>query len=434
MIQEPCTYFDASRRLTPTHTNYELFAPVATWDPPPRTITFVRRTTLGHITYLDPDVAPHPDLTAVKVSLRAGQELRLVNVYNAGAGSERAGEAVDLLLRTRRSHTEIIAGDFNLHHPLWSAPERSPPTSPQATRLVDYAEHHGLLFLGPYTEEGTHSRGNTLDLVWGSIDTLQLRPQCLLAHEVANGSDHTAVSLRLATVTTPVNKQKEKLRAAKIEPDTFLPALSPLLPNIPSNPSPSDLDTLAEGITGAIQQAYTAAYGATRHGPSQGTPWWNDQCRKAEQEFKKAKRRVRTLGPDPHLSGVCDQARQRFHRTITTTKQQFFQDKVEHVSSDKELFKMVGWSSSRSRIRNPFLLRPDGSKAATSADRAELLLDAHLPCNRANQDVPRTQTTSPAPSSAGCWPEITADEIEKAVLQTSTAPGLDRISTDVLKV
>ena len=93
-----------------------------------------------------------------------------------------------------------------------------------------------------------------------------------VAHELANGSDRTAVSLRFATVTTPVNKRKEKLRVAKIEADTYLPSLTFLHPDIPSGLSPPDLDTLAECITGTMQQAYTAAYSTTRHGPSQGTP------------------------------------------------------------------------------------------------------------------------------------------------------------------
>jgi len=50
---------------------------------------------------------------------------------------------------------------------------------------------------------------------------------------------------------------------------------------------------------------------------------------------------------------------------------------------------MVGWFTLRSRIRNLFLLRPDGSRAATLVDRAELLLDAHL---------------QPRPSKPKTWP------------------------------
>ena len=96
---------------------------------------------------------------------------------------------------------------------------------------------------------------------------------------------------------------------------------------------------------------------------------------------------------------------------------------------------MVGWPPSRSKVQNPFLLRPDCSKAATTADQAELLLDAQLPCNSVNLDVTRTQATSSTPTSAGRWTEITADEIEKVVLQIAPkAPDFDCISTDVSEV
>jgi Endonuclease-reverse transcriptase len=57
----------------------------------------------------------YPDVCMV--SLRTGYgPLDVVYVYNAGPGSDRTNEAVELVMGYQARGEGIICGDFNLHH------------------------------------------------------------------------------------------------------------------------------------------------------------------------------------------------------------------------------------------------------------------------------------------------------------------------------
>ena len=105
---------------------------------------------------------------------------------------------------------------------------------------------------------------------------------------------------------------------------------------------------------------------------------------------------------------------------------------MNDVDNDRDLFKMVGWSTSNSRIRYPHLLRPEGSKAATAQERSTVLLTEHLPADQSNKDLQQPPLVGP---SLEAWADFSTEEIGKAVLQTpSTAPGTDCIPTGVLRI
>jgi len=56
----------------------------------------------------------HPDLCMVTLEASCGP-LDIINVYNAGPGSERTNEAVEY----RGAGNGLICGDFNLQHRHW---------------------------------------------------------------------------------------------------------------------------------------------------------------------------------------------------------------------------------------------------------------------------------------------------------------------------
>ena len=107
----------------------------------------------------------------------------------------------------------ILAGDFNLHHPLWSG-----PNMPQCTRRSDAAcllqvlAEHALL---PALPEGTptffsdaHRTRSTLDLVFAPNSVIELITRCEMGF--SHGSDHRSVEIELRldapTVSPPVRK------------------------------------------------------------------------------------------------------------------------------------------------------------------------------------------------------------------------------------
>jgi hypothetical protein len=185
LIQEPWIHRDKPRRISKKHPAYRCFSPVEDWTNKPRVLTYVRKDPQLYTTQLRDNRAPCRDVLMVQVAAW-GQQILFINVYNAPPGSKDPGLGVQNILAQELSQQPIlVAGDFNLKHPLWQA-NTSP--NPQAVAFVDWTAQQNLcLTLQP--DSPTRGR-NTLDLAWATPSLIRLGITTKVAEELHTTSDH----------------------------------------------------------------------------------------------------------------------------------------------------------------------------------------------------------------------------------------------------
>ena len=103
LIQEPWIGADLERKLAKRHKSYEAYAPGEAWKERPRVITYVRRQTPLWSVEKCQDILrvsnEMPEILVLELKPDSNEEsIFFVNVYNAPAGSERAGKSAEVLM------------------------------------------------------------------------------------------------------------------------------------------------------------------------------------------------------------------------------------------------------------------------------------------------------------------------------------------------
>ena len=126
LVQEPRIFSELDRRITKKHPSFECFSPVDTFEHTPRVMTYVRKgvglcATQERLLPQEDEAAN--DLLFLSIKTSTNQKLMVVSVYNAPQGnSNRVSAAITSLISFPPSFfppSTFVAGDFNLHHPLW---------------------------------------------------------------------------------------------------------------------------------------------------------------------------------------------------------------------------------------------------------------------------------------------------------------------------
>jgi exonuclease III len=151
------------------------------------------------------------NLSVLTIQLAIG----VVNIYNVyNPGHWRPGQSVlpalDQAIREASSHHHIIAGDFNLHHPMWDHKER-PHQDIGADALIELIEDHDLQLLTPEgaitfdNRAGSTGGQTTLDLTWATPDITDQLVSCVVQDDWRFVADHTPVATRfnLSPQATP---------------------------------------------------------------------------------------------------------------------------------------------------------------------------------------------------------------------------------------
>ncbi len=186
LTQEPWIHTDRTRRLTKKHPAYQCFTPVEEWEQRPRVITYIRKDPQLQAFRAQGSWPQNRDLLSVQVQAW-GQQIEIINVYNAPPGSTNPGQAVQSLLSfTVPQRPVLIAGDFNLHYLDWQP--NATNSSPTATLFANWAAQQNLTLT---LEPGTPTRGeSTLDLAWVSPELAGLGTSTNVEPALHSTSDH----------------------------------------------------------------------------------------------------------------------------------------------------------------------------------------------------------------------------------------------------
>ncbi|KAF9487964.1 hypothetical protein BDN71DRAFT_1436468 [Pleurotus eryngii] len=149
----------------PVSQAWEAFAPLAPGHP--KVATYVKHNIAGLTATSRPDIAKHPNLLPIEFTY-GGSSFLTVNVYNGGNGVKAEAITLLSLIPLNPLVPMVVAGDFNLHHTVWSL---LPSVNQQSAEdLLEWASDN-LFYLanprGTCTRRGAKGqRDSIIDLVF----------------------------------------------------------------------------------------------------------------------------------------------------------------------------------------------------------------------------------------------------------------------------
>src|SRR5579859_1314144 len=166
------------------HQSWTLIEPTTIRYAPPRTAIYTNNKKLPPASF-EQVIIPNADITAISINPAAPfkKPTLVVNIYNPQQ-QPIVNELRQILLQEVRLQDYdviIVAGVFNLHHPLWN-PQGYAEHDPEADDLIDIMVDANLVPLlppGTVTYPTNNAAGGTaIDLVWGNLKAEEIVIKC----------------------------------------------------------------------------------------------------------------------------------------------------------------------------------------------------------------------------------------------------------------
>jgi hypothetical protein len=376
------------------------------------------------------------DIISLKISdSRSNQNIHIFNVYKEVTTDtlRTLAEAIGTLSSDRI----VVLGDFNLHHPLWSADHRRARSGPSAESLLRIIEDYQLQLLTvPGTPTHRWKDGeSTIDLTFASEDVAASVTHCKIDKDLDCDSDHLPIALAIKWGLQLAEPKRKRLWSK-----TNLPTLRRVTQkHLARTKDATELNGI-EGIDGFVSslvQALNAGIAASTpwSNPSpRSIPGFNQECRLLCTEVQQLRRRWQRTRQDDDYEAYR-QARNRKGRLVQKTLRNNHRQRVEEASaSPSGLWNLVKWAKNRhntSAACTPALVKQDGGLAHEPEEMAETLRQTFFP-PPLQADLSDIEGYA-YPPPIEC-PDITIPEIEKAVRRSSPnkAPGSDGIINGIL--
>jgi hypothetical protein len=228
-------------------------------------------------------LSPTNDIPAVNVG-----DIWIVNVYQPPENTRYYHHVIShlltLLMTVTRSSPTWIGGDFNSIHPSWS---RGTPNN-LGTSMADFMFDMDLSMISePYEPTFIRSR-NTIDLVFGTDNILELIEECSVDLSFLTSSDHLTLSTIILTDTLlqrPATMLWRYTNWQKFNRE-FSRSTAPIDYDI-SSWNENQLDLAAVNVTEALQSARDEATPIKRYTRIHA-PWWHPGLTRLRQQMQSA--------------------------------------------------------------------------------------------------------------------------------------------------
>ncbi|KAI0991479.1 hypothetical protein K3495_g16708, partial [Podosphaera aphanis] len=223
----------------------------------------------------------------------------------------------------------VIGGDFNSVHPEWQPlAERS---HGDGHTLVQWMLDNGMT-LSSSPGVPTHTRGNTLDLVWSNAGAIaDVAPELgstsdhmTLAGDVPRPNARGATTIRL---NSPIRVSDDAL-------EDFTKVVAEWSKDIGRQElqTTSDVENLGNDLVEILSDAIKATGRRSSPQLGQSAPWWTEECREAKGLY-------RALGDDA--------SRKAFRRTVKKAKRQYWRRKFSEAKTDTDMYRLARWAKPR---------------------------------------------------------------------------------------
>jgi ribonuclease HI len=415
LIQEPYCMVRDEHCWTPAQLDrYHTWLPIHTWtndSDRPRVATYTRHDRGFNVVHQATEESR--DLLWTKVN-----DVTFCNVYRQ-PGTSVSG-LTDVLQRWDVPDNAVVAGDFNIKDPLW---QPDGETSSGSWRLRDWALGNSLL-LANAPGVPTHELGGVIDLVFSNVPFLESQ----VVPHLHTGSDHFTIVTDIPGAgadpsPTPFYRLRDTPEAKLLFARTVRSGLSRLPISLDTT---EDLERFATDIGDLLSSSLRASGAPIRPGP-RCKPWWTPACTEAKNIYHEALE----IGVDPD---ECRLLKKKWHKIIAEAKKAVSRNFIENATSDRDIFKIVGWHRKRSQLQPPGLSLPDGTIAEDPREKALALRKALLERNTADDDIPDAWIPTVPVRSIPWDNHVPYDEAYRSLCCAgNTSPGADKITVSMLR-
>lgn len=399
-----------------------------------------------------------PDLITIQLYLAAAdreggrEKVLLHTAYNPPPESHTVREPSQQLQNIVKAldteSTQILLGDFNLHHPVWGGCTSKRHTL--AGALLQATEEKGLSLLLPpglitrdlTVNEGTrreHRRQTTIDLIFGSQTIAQRVVSCDVRRDLGTGSDHLPIETCLAI--QPELRSQGTLGWAwkNIDIEAFQRRLDHRATVLPQEAltSKTQVNRYTDTLIDVIR---TSAFESTPRARRSlyDRAFWTPECTLATQTASTLRWRAENTG-DPVDKQNARDATNNKKRILRKAKAVFFREVMEKIAHNpKRIWQVNRWAKKRAQglyEEDYFPTLQKGESRATSIEDKVGLL--HQECFPPPPPVDLDDLEGfRYPKQLPCQDEISEEDVAKVVwrLKADKAPGSDEITNRVVKL
>lgn len=411
-VQEPWV---STGTKTQTHTGFNLYAPVDSWEwddmegwelARPKVLIYVRISMDLRVQQRRP--VESRDLLWLNVN-----GYTILNVYR----QPDSDQIINYITGLTPPPKCIIGGDFNTHHDFF---EPGVNTFGRGGELVDWATSTMMDFIGQ-AGTPTHRDGHVLDLTFSNIPWAE----SFVRTDLHCGSDHeTQMTIIPGRGDVPIVQEQKVITEADFGKFNGLVEIG-----ISQLGSPWDITSADEANDFAekLSKVLVAAIdGAGRAPRSQGraAAWWTKECKTAWNDYIAAR----------HCSDLLTFEKKTFLTTVRNAKRQFWRRIIDDAKDDTALYKVIGWHKLAPRLKAPPLVIGDRVIEDT-LEKAEALKDEILSRFSAQDDIAELRLEDYKGITLLPWDQtVSLEEVERCTIGvSSTSPGTDKVTVRLLK-
>ena len=438
LVQEQCWVRKLKSSLM-HNTSWTLIESTTKAKQHPRSAIYINKRKLAS-PFFEQKHLPFSDVTAVVIKTANPKPTLIINVYNPPGKEDSIltplRQYMHQHVRNNEYHAIIMAGDFNVHHPLWNPPNYTTHED-YADELIHMMADKSMRLLippGTITFPGKgRTKGTAIDLVWGNEAAEESVIKCKVSKKNDHGSDHYPILTELDLRPHPENNREDTMpyNYAKTDWDALRLKVTEYLPHLidanDTNLAPSDLDQYAMEITEAITRAIHETTPRKIICPF-SKRWWNDDLTEERKAANRLRNKYRKTG------NTWDKRKWRkkqneYEKNIKAAKERTWREFVQNAD-ERTIWTIKKYIDT---VPTPTHIPTLDGDAATNEEKTTKFQTTFFPPPAAANlsDIDEENY----PEAVSCNNQITMRQVETAInkLAPDKAPGPDEISNRVLK-
>lgn len=311
----------------------------------PRSAIYINNSKLNSEAFQIIDI-PLNDITAVAINTPNRKPTLIINIYNP-----RDYDLISPLTNHLQNNLDpnhydciIIAGDFNLHHPLWNPPDYQRHDE-QADEVVEMMMAHDMRLLIPPGTVTFPEANTAIDLVWGNSHAENNILKCQIATECDHGSDHYPIETILQLRPITPEPREPSLNYAKTKWKELKTQLQISIPTMPMTPltTAESIDNFALILTTSITNAILATTPRKKPSPH-SKKWWNDELKKTRVETNRWRNRYRRTRNEAYRNEWKEWDR-KYQQKLKDAQRQTWRNFVE-AADERTIWKVKRYMNS----------------------------------------------------------------------------------------
>ncbi|TMI86169.1 MAG: hypothetical protein E6H10_00780 [Bacteroidetes bacterium] len=419
LLQEP--HWSEYKKSSPTHQAWMLFEPIIK-DTQPRAAIYINKNLNAAQIIL-----PFPDVVAVQITTRDPKPMLIINVYKPcdENRTESLHRCIHAHLDMHKFGTIIIAGDFNLHHPLWN-PNGYPRHDDEANDLVEMMADFGM---SPLVPKGTVTYPNAetaIDLVWGNDAVASTLLKCQIAEDYDHGSDHLPIETAISAQPTIIDVQPA-YNYAETNWEEFKAKLASCLPRLETPKNAANIDNFIQSLIAAITHSIESSTPQKKPCPH-SKRWWTPHLTRLRRAANRARNRYRRTRNNIARIEWRERANE-YTNTIAKEKEAKWREYVSNADG-KSIWKVKKYIDN---AQTPTFIPTLDNTAETTEQKTSLFKETFFPAPPPAKLNDIAQTLYPA--KVHCVTKISLRQVRQAVgkVAPDKAPRPDEITNRVLK-